>query len=55
MTNSGAVPDLVKPIGLIRKKFPSTLTGKVDFLRKKKKRLLKNFSKYFSPPLPPTV
>jgi hypothetical protein len=55
MTTSGAVPSLVRPLALIRRVYPSSLSGVVRDLKKKKKRLLKRFSKDFSPPLPPKV
>lgn len=55
MSTSGAVPDIVKPIGVIRRVRPPTLSGVVKDLRKKKKRLLKRFSKRFSPPLPSKI
>ena len=55
MTSSGAIPDVVRPYAMIRRAFPSTLSGVVKDLRKKKRRLLKRFSKQFSPPLPPKI
>jgi len=46
MTTSGAIPAIPKPFALVRKKFPSTLSGVVDTLKKKKKKLVKKlFSK----------
>lgn len=55
-TTSAAVPDLVVPIGgLRRRKYPNALSGIVQVLKKKKKRLLKKFSKEFSPELPPKI
>jgi hypothetical protein len=55
ITTSAAVPPIVKPFALVRKKFPAKLTGVVDLLRKTKRRVIGNFSKKFSPPLPPKV
>jgi len=52
MSTSGAIPGVVKPLGVIKRVPPATLTGVVQILRKTKKRLLKRFSKKFSPPLP---
>jgi len=55
ITTSAAVPPIVKPFAVVRKRFPATLSGVVDMLRKKKKRIAKRFSKEFSPPNPPRV
>lgn len=55
MSTSGAVPDVVGNIGVVRRVRPATLAGAVQVLRKKKKRLLKRFSKQFSPPLPSRI
>lgn len=54
-TLASAVPPVVKPFTVVRRKFPSTLTGIVDKLRRHKKRLAKRFSKTTSPPNPPIV
>ena len=49
-TVSGAVPSVVKPIGIIRKVCPNLLVIN-NGLRKKKKRLITRSSKFFSPPM----
>jgi hypothetical protein len=57
MTTSGAVPAVVRPFALVRKAFPAVLSGLQDVLtrrKKRKKRLLKRFSK-MGPPLPPRI
>ena len=47
-TLSGAIPDVVKPMGMIKQKQPAVLSGKVPGERKKKKRPLRRRSSYFS-------
>jgi hypothetical protein len=54
-TLSGAVPPVVKPFAVVRKRFPATLSGVVDKLRRHKRRMAKRFSKKVSPPNPPIV
>lgn len=53
ITTSSAISSIVKPFGKMRRRFPSTLTGIVDKLKRHKKRLAKRFSKEISSPNPP--
>ena len=50
MTTSAAVPNVVRPFAMIRKVRPNLIAINKD-LRKKKKRLVKRSSKFFSPPM----
>ena len=57
MTTSGSVPAVVKPFALVKKAFPAVLSGLDGILarrKKRKKRLLKRFSR-MGPPLPPIL
>ncbi len=53
-TLSGAVPSVIGSFSIRKKVFPNEISGVVDILRKKKKRLIRKSSK-FSPPLPPRI
>lgn len=55
LTTTANIPAVVRPFALVRKRFPKTLSGVVDKLRRHKKRMAKRFSKNFSPPNPPIV
>jgi hypothetical protein len=55
MTTSGAVPTIIKPLGVLRRAMPAQLLMRILPKRKKKKRILKRLSKQFSPPLPPKI
>jgi hypothetical protein len=49
MTTSAAVPAVVRPFAMVKRARPATLSGTVGKLKKRRKRLLKRFSKQFSP------
>ena len=51
MTTSAAVPAIPRPFGVVRRARPATLSGTVGMLKKRRKRLIKRFSKQFSPDL----
>jgi len=51
-TGSAAVPSIVKPFMVVKKRRPAALSGIVATLRKHKKRMASRFSKTFSPPNP---
>lgn len=53
-TMSTAIPDVPGSFVKIRRKFPSSISGVVDKLRRKNKRKLRKFSK-LGPPLPPRI
>jgi len=49
LTTSNAVPPIVKPFALVRKRFPATLSGVVDGLKRQKAKLAKRLSKNIKP------
>ena len=52
MTSSGAIPAVAKPWVALKKGFPATVTGIVDILKRRRRRMLKRSSKQFSPLVP---
>lgn len=51
MTASGAVPAVVRPFAVLKKARPNLIALALPQLRKKKKRLIKRFSKIVRPEL----
>lgn len=49
LTTSDAIPPVVKPYAVVKKRFPATLSGVVDGLKKYKAKLAKRLSKNIKP------